>query len=325
MDATEGRSDAATVVGDAAADDGGVADSSRDDNRSDAGGTSTSVDVVDAAVPPLVCEDAGADAACVPDDCGSGSCESDGSTPVPECRRGDNPCATSQIVRFSGEHVLDGVGDEFCDVPGFELSFSNAAAGAADLPQSALVRVAWSPEALHLFAEVSDPDVAVNGNLDWLWDGDAVELYLATSEAAQLPGFFSGRIDGVQMVFAPPSGEQRARAARLFWLPNDDGSFRQVREEITRDFSARVTAEGYSIEAKVQWSKFGPRTPDMHAGMAIAFDLALSTASSQSLAAGGREGAAVLYVGDSASGVNTCDGDQLPWCNSTTWCSPVLQ
>ena len=308
--------------------DGGSALDAQSQPSDDSDGGSEAGAEPDAAVTGQYCMDAGGDAAasCVPGCRFEGTCEdSDADVPATECRHGESPCSTLEVARLTSEHIVDGEGDEFCDVPAFELNFSNAARGAADLPQTALARVAWSPEALHLFAEVSDPEVATNSNIDWLWDGDTVELYVATREASELSGFFTGRIDGVQLVFAPPSAEHPARAARLFWLPNNDGSWRQVREEVTQDFSAQLTADGYSIEAKLPWSKFGPRTPDMTAGMAIAFNLALSTASAQSLLDGGREGAALLYVGDAASGVATCDGEQMPWCNSTTWCSPVLQ
>src|SRR5690606_27377863 len=140
--------------------------------------------------------------------------------PAEQCLRGDDPCTASTIVEMPVNQEVDGFGDEFCEVPGFELNFANAARGAADLPHSALVRVAWSEQAFHFFAEVEDPEIATNQEIDSLWSGDVVELYLATGSASELSGFFTGRIDGVQLVFAPPSGDNPARAARLFWIPN---------------------------------------------------------------------------------------------------------
>lgn len=246
-----------------------------------------------------------------------------------QCEMGDDPCTAGAILPMMQTQVIDAMGDEFCAMPGFELNFDNAARGNSDLPHRVIARVAWSEQALHLYAEVEDPELVSNPELDYLWSGDVVEVFLATSPASELSGFFSGRIDGVQLVFAPPAGQEPARAARLFWLPSQDNpdSYVQVREPLSTGFAARVTANGYAIEAAVPWSSFGPRTPDVASGLRIAFDFGLSTANEQSInnPNDGRQGAAILYVGESNEGVNTCEGEQLPWCNSTTWCSVELQ
>lgn len=247
--------------------------------------------------------------------------------PTAQCERGDDPCTSGVIPKLQGEQVIDASGDEFCDVPGFELSFSNAAWGGSDLPQRAQVRLAWSEAAIHLFADVEDPEIATNASIESLWSGDVIELYLATDEAAQLSGFFTGRIDGVQLVFTPPSDDHPPRAARLFWMPNEDGNggWHQVREEVSQGFTARRTAAGYAIEARIAWSSFGPRAPELKSKDRIAFNLGLATASAQSLESDSREGAALLYLGEPAEGVQSCEGQQLPWCNATTWCSPELE
>lgn len=246
-----------------------------------------------------------------------------------QCLMGDDPCSSGAVLPMTQSQVIDGLGDEFCDLPGFELNFDNAARGNADLPHSVVARVGWSEQAFHLYAQVEDPELASNPELDYLWSGDVVELFLATGPADELAGFFSGRIDGVQLVFAPPTNELAARAARLFWLPSEDNpdTYVQVREPLSTGFAARVTATGYAIEAAIPWSSFGPRTPDIGSGSQIAFNLGLSTANAQSIGNpnDGRQGSATLYVGGGVEGVNTCQGEQLPWCNSTTWCSPELQ
>lgn len=246
--------------------------------------------------------------------------------PASQCAWGEDPCSSGVMPKLPVEQVIDANGDEFCDVPGFELSFANAAWGGSDLPQSARVRLAWSEAGIHLFADVVDPEVATNASIESLWSGDVIELYLATSQASELSGFFTGRIDGVQLVFTPPSDDYPPRAARLFWMPNEDdnGGWHQVREEVTQGFTARRTATGYVIEARIGWSSFGPRVPDLSAGDRIAFNLGVATASAQSLENDSREGAALLHVGEPAEGVYTCEGEQLPWCNATTWCSPEL-
>src|SRR5690606_25918201 len=128
-------------------------------------GLSSSANTPDAMTSPSeACTDAGADAAAT---CGSSECEGDGvctdndaAPPTSECLRGPSPCSSSEVTRLTNEHVLDGYGDEFCNVPAFELNFANAAHGVSNLPQTALIRVAWSAEALHFFAEVSDPEIA---------------------------------------------------------------------------------------------------------------------------------------------------------------------
>lgn len=246
-----------------------------------------------------------------------------------QCAMGEDPCKAGAIARMTEAQSLDGYGDEFCGIPGFELNFRNAARGNSDLPQSMVMRVAWSAEALHLYAEVEDSEVVTNDQIEYLWSGDVVELYLAPRPLDQLEGFFSGRVDGVQLLIAPPTASNPARAARLFWLPNEQNpdSYVQVREELTSGFAARATRAGYTVEARLPWSMFGPRTPEIEKGLRIAFDVGLSTANAGSIgnANDGRQGAAVLYAGPAAAGLNTCSGDQMPWCNSTTWCSTTLE
>jgi Cys-rich repeat protein len=247
---------------------------------------------------------------------------------VDECAKGADPCSSGTVVQMKEKQVLDGHGDEFCSIPGFELNFQNGARGNADLPHSMTVRVAWSEDAFHLYAEVEDPEVVTNNEVDYLWSGDVVELFLAPGPAAELAGFFSGRVDGVQLLIAPPTTANPARAARLFWLPSEDNpsNYLQVREPLTSGFAARATETGYAVEARLPWSMFGPRTPDIKNGASIALDFGLSTANAQSIgnANDGREGAVTLYAG-STTDVNTCSGDQVPWCNSTTWCTATLR
>jgi hypothetical protein len=190
-----------------------------------------------------------------------------------------------------------------------------------------VMRVAWSSEAFHLYAEVEDPQVVTNAEIDYLWSGDVVELFLAPRAPSELEGFFSGRVDGVQLLIAPPTMAHPARAARLFWMPSEGNAdnYVQVREPMTSGFAARATQTGYAVEARLPWSMFGPRTPEIENGAGIAFDVGFSTANGQSIGNpdDGREGAVVLFAG-ATQGVNTCSGDQVPWCNSTTWCPVEL-
>jgi Cys-rich repeat protein len=243
------------------------------------------------------------------------------------CAMGADPCTSGRIVPMNGAQVLDGRGDEFCHIPGFELNFRNAARGNNELPHSMVMRVAWSTDAFHLYAEVEDSEVVTNPETEYLWSGDVVELFLAPQAPSELSGFFSGRVDGVQLLIAPPTATEPARAARLFWMPSQDNpaNYVQVREAMTSGFAARATATGYAVEARLPWSMFGPRTPDIETGIGVAFDVGFSTANGQSISNpnDGREGAVVLYAGPT-QGVNTCSGDQVPWCNSTTWCPVEL-
>lgn len=255
--------------------------------------------------------------------CEGRTCVAD--APTDQCAMGADPCSSGIVSPMKETQVLDGHGDEFCDIPGFELNFHNAARGNADLPQTMTMRVAWSEDAFHLYAEVTDPEVVTNAEVDYLWSGDVVELYLAPGPANELEGYFSGRIDGVQLLIAPPTNDHPARAARLFWMPNQDGNQVQVRESMSSGFAARATQTGYAVEARLPWSMFGPRTPDIKKGLSIALDVGLSTASAQTIgnANDGREGAVVLFAGPTGE-VNTCSGDQMPWCNSTSWCTTTL-
>jgi Cys-rich repeat protein len=243
------------------------------------------------------------------------------------CAMGADPCSSGVILPMKVSQSLDGRGDEFCDIPGFELNFRNAARGNSNLPHSMVVRTAWSTEAFHLYAEVTDPEVVTNPEIEYLWSGDTVELFLAPQGPDKLTGRFTGRTDGVQLLIAPPTSANPTRAARLYWMPSQDNPehFVQVREPLSSGYVARATATGYAVEARLPWSMFGPRTPAIKNGSAIAFDVGFSTANNQTITndGDGREGAVVLHAGET-SGVNTCDGDQVPWCNSTTWCPVEL-
>lgn len=257
--------------------------------------------------------------------CAGRACVSE--TEVASCAMGADPCSSGVILPMKVSQVLDGRGDEFCEIPGFELNFRNAARGNSSLPHSMVVRAAWSTEAFHLYAEVQDPQVVTNAEIEYLWSGDTVELFLAPQGPDKLSGHFTGRTDGVQLLIAPPTADNPARAARLYWMPSQDNPehFVQVREPLASGYAARATATGYAIEARLPWSMFGPRTPAIKNGSSIAFDVGFSTANNESISNpnDGREGAVVLYAGET-SNVNTCDGDQVPWCNSTTWCPVEL-
>jgi hypothetical protein len=228
------------------------------------------------------------------------------------------------VAELTVDQELDGKGDEFCSITPFELNFANAdSTETPDLKQKAIVRIAWTATNFAAFIDVTDAEIATKASLDELWGGDNIEIYLAP-DATAMNGHFKGENDGVQMSFAPESGDKPARGVRLYF---DDGGS-QKRNELTSGFKSVLTDTGYAIELQIPWSSFGGSVVTIKAGSTIGFDMALSTANASTLGANqdGREGSALMFVGPAKSGVDSCgDSDELPWCNSTTWCTATLE
>ena len=104
------------------------------------------------------------------------------------------PCQSLPVMPNPTLQRVDGIGDEFCTVP--ELSFvvkdmpQIYPAPALDSPVHGALRVAWSADYFHAYAHVSDPSVLASASAD-LWDGDAVELFIAPPSSAGYDGHYS--------------------------------------------------------------------------------------------------------------------------------------
>jgi hypothetical protein len=236
---------------------------------------------------------------------------------------GNDACST--VPRFNAaRQVVDGVGDEFCDIRAMEFDVNSCPtllpAEPPDLPERVFLRIAWSQDAFHLHVKVVDPNVVVNPQSGSLWNGDAVEIYIAGTSGAGLTGQYNGTNDGgaIQIVLGPPGSGHGVRGQAFF---NYGGQHTST--QINPDsYAGRLVADGYELELRLAWVTFAePRAP----GRRIAFNIAVGA--QQNSDAGGRELQCIIsnvFVdGEEACGYAEGVPAQ-PWCDDRTWCQPEL-
>ena len=174
-----------------------------------------------------------------------------------------------------GKQVLDGVGDEFCDVPPVHYTAGNAPyreghSGGSTPPLTAppedvTFRAAWSLDAFHLHAHVIDPSILVSNDDSMLWNGDEVEIYVAGSPDFSVTYPAGTNVNAIQIGIVPPSGVVGARG--VVYL----GQSHQPLD--SQYFAARLVPGGYEVEVQLPWA--GTATPTM-AGDTMGFYFGLS-------------------------------------------------
>lgn len=239
----------------------------------------------------------GADAAALPDptDCGPHSSVS--------------ACAPSPS--FSGLHLLEGEGDEFCGMAtrGYLVNDGEQKIPAsASAPERVVVYLATDPNGVHGYVGVfDDPKILVGGTHDLL-AGDAVEVFLHGHHDAGVTGALDAD-QAVHVVIAPPTSTRSARAA---YYKNDvydsdvDGA----------SFGARMCKGGYEVEFVIPWTKIPGEPP---AGLSYGFDLAVDVRDLP--ASTGRELRSFFKVQPVPTPVAACGGTAEPYCDDRTWCS----
>lgn len=229
-----------------------------------------------------------------------------------------DPCSAG-IPAFSGTQQVDGDDGEFCDVPIAVLDLSSAPLTVGDtsgLPHKAEIRVAWSPEALHLFARITDPTVLPEGTPD-SWSGDSLDVYVASTTET------SGNLgdDGTpQLILAPPGGDHAASAMRF-----------PAQEGLSSGYAALTTDEGYVVELSYPW----PGGASLSAGSTIRINFAMNVREVEctdfsDLNACRQYYGAYTYTspgdGSPCSGFSLPSGRSAePWCDNRTWCPATLQ
>lgn len=240
---------------------------------------------------------------------------------------GNDACAT--VPRFTAStQVVDGIGDEFCDVPAMVFDVSECptllrvtVADPAEMPERATLRIAWSSDAFHLHIHVADPQVIVNPDPARLWDGDAVELFIAGPSAGGLTGSYNGSNDGgaIQIVLAPPGAGFPTRGQAFF---NPGGNVHTNAPISSSIYAGRLVDDGYELELRLPWVAFAdPAIP----GALMGFDVAIST---QKDADVGRQLQCIISDVE-VDGTEACDFPRNrpaePYCDDRTWCRPELQ
>jgi hypothetical protein len=238
---------------------------------------------------------------------------------------GGNAC--TGIHRFTASRqVIDGYGDEFCDIPAMVFDVNDCptmipSGELPNLPEKVYLRAAWSQRDFHLHVKVEDPNVVVNPADASLWNGDAVEIYIAGTSGTGLTGSYDGTDDGgaIQIVLAPPGAGQAARGQAFF----NPGDGRHTSTRIDQSsYAGRLTSDGYELELIYTWALIAePRVP----GAKIAFDLAVGA--QQIADAGGRQLQCIIsnvFVDGALACGYRAGVPAQPWCDNRTWCQPEL-
>ena len=234
---------------------------------------------------------------------------------------GQDLCAA--VPKFTTtDQVVDGAGDEFCSIRAMTFAAVSCPTvspeAAPALPANVSLRVAWSEQAVHLHVRVLDPSVIVQADRAKLWDGDAVEIYIAGANGAELEGAFDGTNDGgaIQLVLTPPSGAFPARGEAFF---SRLGEHAAINPSL---YAGRLIPGGYELELRFPW----PPTANLALpGARVAFDFALDVQDTAS--AGGRQLQCVIsdvFVDGSQACGFAPGTPAAPYCDDRSWCQPEL-
>lgn len=208
--------------------------------------------------------------------------------------------------------VVDGVGDEFCDIRATKLV---ASAGALMTPSPApsgidtvvWTRIAWSPVALHIHVRVDQASVFAPTATEDIWDGDSIELFV--SGAATLTGAYPSTSDpGTFQIIAAPPGATAARARISGSVTYLDPAH----------FAGRLTATGYELELRIDWADL-ETTPasGKHIGFDIGVDVRQTSGSARKIQS--------FFGYNPVAGSTSCGATTAhPSCDDRTWCTPAL-
>ena len=266
-----------------------------------------------------------ADGCCSGGRCLAGvSCAVDASVspdlPVGQCASGGAPC--SALAHFTGTQVVDGKDDEFCNIPSFELNFTNAAkviewntATGRTYPERAVVRVGWDDKGIHAFFRVYDTNFTPAALGVTPWNGDGVEIFFTTSK--DLTGFTQEDLNTVHVIASPP----------VVVHANDSAALAADSIESTPlpagQFATGSDTTGYWVELDIPW--VGP-VPT--AGSQIRLDFQLNSADGPRALGDSyvRDAEAIFYMATVPSTVS--DGSIVaygePYDDDLAWCTSVL-
>jgi len=267
-------------------------------------------------------------------DAGDAAIVPDASTPSCPANGTIDFCAT--LPAFTGAQVVDGVGDEFCALPGQTIDahatrvFFYRGASAADVKEVATVRAASSSDGLHIHVHVTDGAIFVQPNgSQQLQEGDALELYVAGFTPKG--GTFDGTTDAgaLHVIASPPSGAIGARA--FVWTSSCDVP---VPASLNPSYYAgRIVSDGWEIELDLPWSALLPTTttPPPISGATIGFTVGIDAQDTPGSADGTVERQMLAFTGYTTVSAPSpsCDDcgkpDVEPFCDDRCWCTPALQ
>lgn len=235
---------------------------------------------------------------------------------------GGNPCA--QIPQFGGEQIVDGLGDEFCNIAPVVLNAANAAkvnAYNAQPTETATARIAASTTGLHAFIEVTDGSVQNVATVDssqaisQVYQGDSIEiLFSSSNNVTGLTGADANTLHVIIPAFGPAVSTKAT---------NVNGTSQGTATALpASQFHQVITSSGYAVEALLPWP--GGAAPAV--GSSIRFDLLLNSADTNFGTIGDmRDGQLVYHLENVAT--TTCQGSSdgtAPYCDDRTWCTTTF-
>jgi hypothetical protein len=187
--------------------------------------------------------------------------------------------------------------------------------GTTPLPDNvnAAYAVAWRPEGLYFFVDVTDPDRIAETMQPNFHCGDSVELYVDSDGAFATPTKYDPQ-GTRQFVIGAPTRLATPRQVGAVWEGTTPrGPFTST------SFVASPTANGYSVEAFIIAGDLNLKTWNLSAGQAVGIDLAhnVSKPLPSGVACDNRLGQ--YFVRDSA-----LDPIPLPFINTAAFCTAKL-
>lgn len=265
----------------------------------------------------------------------------------------------NSVPKFTGKQVVDGSGDEFCDVPATILVLKKGVVPSSwgapgPVPDVLTARIAWDALGIHAHLHVDDPVLVVGA--DGSGSGpDYIEFDIGGD--APTYGFYDGVSydDGFMQLLLQPAGPNpgfknlgpsTAPKALMRYMGKDSGTgvARPVVFSLQAPaaWASRVVAGGYEFELYFPWSVLG-RASAPAAGAQIAVDLGLSTCNDpKAWAAFGTgsnpynvaceakyQGNSFLAIKPLPSGKTPACGSPEssagPYCDDRMWCAPTLE
>jgi hypothetical protein len=206
--------------------------------------------------------------------------------------------------------VVDGLPD--CDLPLYRLA-PEAWDGDAGAPDAvASYAVAFRPNGLYFYVQVTDPTAVPAAQGAPADQGDAVELFVDADGSFSAPPAFDGSGTRRFVVAAPSNGAVAARRGDA-WTSGTSGSSPWA----STQFVAKSKSFGYVVEAFVSAADLGLQSLTLAAGSTVGFDIAIDVSyptEATTGANGRRMGRYFLHVG---SGAVTPDQDVRAFCTPT--------
>ena len=293
------------------------------------------------------------------------SCGAAAATANPGARKGAQTAACtaiktggalcSSVPKFTGPQVLDGVGDEFCDVPAtiFELPKG------VPFPQTPTplvrdvltARVAWDSDGIHAHFHADDPVLVRDYRYDAAWGPDYVELAIGGSYP--LAGFYDGMQSdaGFINLFLSPSSTLTPikgftgavpPQANIMLVGNRGDNYNVMNltpPDIVK-WTYRNVSGGYEFEVFIPWKLLG-RTTAPQSGDMISVDLGFGVnddpnywsfwPSTPQIVPPNVSGQSFLAIKPLPASVtrSSCYPQTVdranPWCDDRTWCQPTLE